>query len=64
MCNVKLTEREQMHCGMEVILPNGELIRTGMGAMPDPSSSKELSPDEQQGNKCWQVRAAASVPSK
>ncbi|KAH6720534.1 glycolate oxidase [Leptodontidium sp. MPI-SDFR-AT-0119] len=24
-----------MHCGMEIILPNGELIRTGMGAMPD-----------------------------
>lgn len=22
------------HCGMEVVLPNGEMIRTGMGAMP------------------------------
>ena len=22
------------HCGMEVVLPNGELLRTGMGAMP------------------------------
>ncbi len=22
------------HCGMEVVLPNGELMRTGMGAMP------------------------------
>lgn len=22
------------HCGMEVVLPNGELVRTGMGAMP------------------------------
>jgi 4-cresol dehydrogenase (hydroxylating) len=22
------------HCGMEVVLPNGELIRTGMGALP------------------------------
>jgi hypothetical protein len=23
-----------MHCGMEVVLPSGELIRTGMGALP------------------------------
>jgi len=23
------------HCGMEVVLPNGELIRTGMGALPN-----------------------------
>ena len=23
------------HCGMEVVLPNGELLRTGMGAMPN-----------------------------
>jgi len=23
------------HCGMEVVLPNGELLRTGMGALPD-----------------------------
>jgi hypothetical protein len=28
------------HCGMEVVLPNGELIRTGMGALP--------------GSKTWQ----------
>jgi hypothetical protein len=27
------------HCGMEVVLPNGELMRTGMGAMP---TSEEL----------------------
>jgi hypothetical protein len=24
-----------MHCGMEVVLPNGEVIRTGMGALPN-----------------------------
>jgi 4-cresol dehydrogenase (hydroxylating) flavoprotein subunit len=30
-----------MQCGMEVVLPNGELMRTGMGAMP--------------GNKAWHV---------
>jgi 4-cresol dehydrogenase (hydroxylating) len=23
------------HCGMEVVLPNGELLRTGMGALPN-----------------------------
>ena len=23
------------HCGMEVVLPDGELLRTGMGALPD-----------------------------
>ena len=26
-------EHSQMQCGMEVVLPNGELIKTGMGAM-------------------------------
>ena len=30
-----------MQCGMEVVLPNGEVIRTGMGAMP--------------GNNTWQL---------
>jgi 4-cresol dehydrogenase (hydroxylating) len=30
-----------MQCGMEVVLPNGELMRTGMGAMPN--------------NKAWHV---------
>jgi hypothetical protein len=23
-----------MHCGFEIVLPNGEVMRTGMGAMP------------------------------
>ena len=30
-----------MQCGMEVVLPNGELMRTGMGAMP--------------GNRSWNL---------
>ena len=30
-----------MQCGMEVVLPNGEVVRTGMGAMP--------------GNNTWQL---------
>jgi 4-cresol dehydrogenase (hydroxylating) len=25
----------EAHCGMEVVLPNGELVRTGMGAIPN-----------------------------
>jgi FAD/FMN-containing dehydrogenase len=28
-----------MHCGFEVVLPNGEVIRTGMGAMPGQNTS-------------------------
>lgn len=46
-----------MHCGMEVILPNGELLRTGMGAMPQPKSPGKnvQSLDEDPGNKCWQL---------
>jgi hypothetical protein len=45
-----------MHCGLEVVLPTGELIRTGMGALPDPTQPKvEGTLDQQPGNKCWQV---------
>ncbi|OMP88335.1 Vanillyl-alcohol oxidase [Diplodia seriata] len=45
-----------MHCGMEVVLPNGELIRTGMGAMPNPGSAADgKTPDSQPGNRCWQL---------
>jgi 4-cresol dehydrogenase (hydroxylating) len=29
------------HCGMEVVLPNGEVMRTGMGAMPASQSWQE-----------------------
>ncbi|KAM5369630.1 hypothetical protein ACJZ2D_008889 [Fusarium nematophilum] len=34
-------EHFSMHCGMEVVLPSGEVIRTGMGALP--------------GNNTWQT---------
>lgn len=34
-------EHFSMHCGMEVVLPNGEVMRTGMGALP--------------GNNTWQT---------
>jgi hypothetical protein len=45
-----------MHCGMEVVLPNGELVRTGMGALPDPSrGGLDKRPDLQPGNRAWQL---------
>jgi hypothetical protein len=44
-----------MHCGLEVVLPDGELIRTGMGALPDPTTKSGPRPDQQPGNKCWQL---------
>lgn len=52
-----LADHWMMHCGMEVVLPNGELIRTGMGAMPDPSqgSYSDLRPDQQPHNRAWQL---------
>lgn len=45
-----------MHCGMEIVLPNGELVRTGMGALPDPSrGGLDKRPDLQPGNRAWQL---------
>ncbi|XXH02587.1 hypothetical protein Hte_008965 [Hypoxylon texense] len=42
------------HCGMELVLPNGELLRTGMGAMPGPDGSD---------NPTWQSFQHAFGPS-
>ena len=44
-----------MHCGLEVVLPNGELIRTGMGALPNPEADVSLPPHEQKANKSWHL---------
>lgn len=44
-----------MHCGMEIVLPDGSLLRTGMGALPNPESDPSLPPHEQKANKCWQL---------
>lgn len=47
-----------MHSGLEVVLPSGELLRTGMGALPEPrngSAEDTARLDEQRGNKCWQL---------
>jgi hypothetical protein len=37
-----------MHCGMEVVLANGEIVRTGMGAMPDATT-------QHQSANTWQL---------
>ncbi|KAI2604813.1 vanillyl alcohol oxidase [Hypoxylon fragiforme] len=42
------------HCGMEVVLPNGEVLRTGMGAMPGPNGAD---------NPTWQSFQHAFGPS-
>lgn len=47
-----------MHCGLEVVLPSGELIRTGMGALPDPLTRHNKNgprPDQEPGNRAWQL---------
>lgn len=43
-----------MHCGMEVILPSGELLRTGMGALPQNPGTSVHPIHQDAANKCWQ----------
>lgn len=42
------------HCGMELVLPNGEVLRTGMGAMPGPDG---------EDNPTWQSFQHAYGPA-
>ena len=44
-----------MHCGMEMVLPNGELWRSGMGGLPNPKADPKAPPHEQEPNECWQL---------
>jgi hypothetical protein len=46
-----------MYCGLEVVLPNGELVRTEMGTLLDPTvaAGPNLRLDQQPGNRCWQL---------
>ncbi|KAK5447939.1 hypothetical protein LTS15_009438 [Exophiala xenobiotica] len=37
-----------MHCGMEIVLPDGEVVRTGMGALPDETT-------EHGSSNTWQL---------
>lgn len=44
-----------MHCGMEMVMPDGELLRTGMGAMPNPKADPSKPLHEQEPNESWQL---------
>ena len=44
-----------MHCGMEIVLPIGELLRTGMGALPNPKADPKAKPHGQEPNESWQL---------
>ncbi|OAG02247.1 vanillyl alcohol oxidase [Paraphaeosphaeria sporulosa] len=44
-----------MHCGLEVVLPSGELVRTGMGALPNPKADTSKPIHEQEPNESWQL---------
>src|ERR1044071_8720769 len=37
------------HCGMEIVLPNGEVVRTGMGALPNSKSWQQRSEERRVG---------------
>lgn len=47
------------HCGMEVVLANGDVVRTGMGAMSSPEGREQaksgVAPIEQKPNDHWQL---------
>ncbi|GJC84667.1 vanillyl-alcohol oxidase [Colletotrichum liriopes] len=50
-------DRWGKHSGMEVVLPNGEVVRMGMGAIQDPEGRKQagegVHPADQKLNECF-----------
>ncbi|KAI4666561.1 uncharacterized protein J4E79_002600 [Alternaria viburni] len=44
-----------MHCGIELVLPSGELIRTGMGALPHTHEKRGILPQDQPWNDSAQL---------
>jgi hypothetical protein len=44
-----------MHSGMEIVLPSGELMRTGMGALPHPQQNEGACPEDQPWNETSQL---------
>lgn len=42
-----------MHCGMEVVLPNGDLWRSGMGGLPNPNADTSKPPQDQAWNETF-----------
>jgi hypothetical protein len=42
-----------MHCGMEVVLPDGSLWRSGMGGLPNPKADPNAAPQDQAWNETF-----------
>ncbi|PIA92607.1 Vanillyl-alcohol oxidase [Cercospora beticola] len=42
-----------MHCGMEVVLPDGSLWRSGMGGLPNPKADPNARPEDQAWNETF-----------
>lgn len=42
-----------MHCGMDVVLPDGTLWRSGMGGIPNPQADPNAPPHEQEPNETY-----------
>ena len=49
------------HCGMEIVLPDGEVLRTGMGALPAPKPGSSTTTDSvRMSTACSRSRVSAS----
>jgi hypothetical protein len=42
-----------MHCGMDVVLPDGSLWRSGMGGLPNPKADPNAPPHKQEPNETY-----------